>query len=379
MPERLSPFGFLLEDPAIWAAQTAEDTDVRFLAAAYGEATKVVGRTHPNPSVGAVIVKGGTIVGAGRTAAAGGPHAEVGALKKAGTKAKGATLYVTMEPCVHVGRTGPCVDAIITAGIERVIVGTRDPNPLVDGKGIKKLRRAGIEVALLERTVVGKKCAALIEPFRKHIAKGRPFVVAKVAASLDGKVATLTGHARWVSGPESRRVVHQLRDRLDAVMVGAGTVLNDDPSLTVRDLPGRRRGRNPLRVVVDGQDRVPKNAKVFLQRKGDRAPLVVGPGDHADLKCKARKGHTDLADAFAKLGDIGVTSVLVEPGPGLFTALVERKLIDELWWFAAPIVVGDDGVSAIGPRGRSRMDKVPRLENPRRHLVGDDVLFIGSP
>jgi diaminohydroxyphosphoribosylaminopyrimidine deaminase/5-amino-6-(5-phosphoribosylamino)uracil reductase len=379
MPEARfeSSFGFLVDPPA---PEIADDPDERFLLEAYVEALKGVGRTNPNPPVGCVIVKGGRIVARGHHAKVGGPHAEVVALDAAGPMAKGATAYVTLEPCVHTGRTGPCVDRVIAAGIKRVVVGSKDPNPLVSGRGLAKLRRAGVEVSLRSRGAGGRRCAAMIAPFAAHITAGRPWVVAKVAATLDGRVATRTGHARWVTGPKSRRLVHELRNRVDAVMVGAGTVLKDDPMLTVRGLA--RGARDPRRVILDGRGRVPAKARALA--KGEPAPIVLttrlgSPEGTEHVRCKAKGKHVDLKDALAKLGERGLTSVLVECGPGLLTALVDGKLIDELWWFTAPALVGDDGVGALGPRKRTQMDRVPRLENPGRYLVGEDVLFIGNP
>ena len=221
--------------------------DEAYLALALDEARAAAGRTSPNPPVGAVIVRGKRIVSAGHTAPAGGPHAEVVALKAAGKAARGATLYTTLEPCVHHGRTPPCTDAILAAGISRVVVGAKDRNPLVAGKGLERLKRAGLEVALADP---GGACEAVNAPFFTWVAHHRPYVILKAAATLDGRIATRSGDSRWITGKAARQLGHQWRDRVDAILVGAGTVRADDPRLTTR-LPGVA-GRDPVRVVLDG-------------------------------------------------------------------------------------------------------------------------------
>jgi diaminohydroxyphosphoribosylaminopyrimidine deaminase/5-amino-6-(5-phosphoribosylamino)uracil reductase len=247
-------------------------------------ARKAEGRTSPNPIVGAVIVRDGKIVGSGYHQFAGGDHAEIAALKRAGPKARGATLYITLEPCSHQGRTPPCTRALIGAGIKEVVAATRDPNPLVAGRGFRQLRRAGmiVRVGLLEA-----ECRALIEPFSKYITRRLPFVTLKLAATLDGKIAAVSGDARWISNAESRRSVHRLRNQVDAVLVGVETVRADDPRLTCR-IP---RGRNPWRVILDSRLRIPISAQVLRQREKPslrRAPPHRQPR-RAQSKRLARK------------------------------------------------------------------------------------------
>ncbi len=232
--------------------------DAEFMRAALRLARRGLGRTIPNPPVGAVVVKGGRIVGRGFHRRAGGDHAEVEAIRDAGRRASGATLYVTLEPCNHTGRTPPCTAAVLESGFSRVVVGTRDPNPDVRGGGLARLRRHEIEVV---EGVEGDLCRELIRPFAKRITSGMPLVTLKLAATLDGRIATRTGESRWISGERSRAMVHRWRDEMDAVMVGAGTVIEDDPELTCR----RPRGRDPLRVVVDGRLRIPLGARVLTK------------------------------------------------------------------------------------------------------------------
>lgn len=391
-----SPFSRVLDGALADALPGDASDDERFLAQAIDEAERALGRTWPNPPVGAVVVKGGRVVGAGHHVAAGQAHAEVVALERAGARARGATLYVSLEPCTHHGRTPPCVDRVLADGVARVVIGVRDPNPKVGGRGIAKLRRHGVEVQVLTKGPVAARAKGLIAPFASAMQRGRPWVVAKVAATLDGRVATSTGHARWITGGDARGLVHALRDRADAVLVGSGTALTDDPSLTVRDLPRGVRGRNPLRVLVDGKLRVDETARMLRRQPGDpagsvnalvlhggRAPAArvraLGAAGVATVGC-GRGARVDLDVAMTVLRARGLTSVLVEPGPALLGALLERGLVDELWWFTAPTLIGADGRPAAPALGVKQMDQALRLAPGLRvRAVGGDALFVGAP
>ena len=352
-------------------------------------ARKGLGRTSPNPPVGCVVVRQGRIIAGGYHRKAGEPHAEVEALAKLGGKGKkGDSLYVTLEPCNHFGRTPPCTDAILKSGIGRVVVGTRDPNPDVKGRGCEFLESHGIRVVT---GVLENECRELIEFFAKHAATGRPFVAAKSALTLDGWTATSTGHSRWITGEKSRRFVHRLRAEMDAVMVGVGTVLADDPSLTTR--LGAGRGRDPVRVIVDTHLRTPPEARVVTA--GDsNAPtwIAVGRGvPSARLKRYERKGVTplicpesggrvDLNALMDKLGSMSIASVLLEGGSTLTGSMIRGKLVDKFYVFQAPkILGGGDGVPmARGPGARSIEDCV-RLKDLKLRRFGEDLLWVGYP
>ena len=287
--------------------------DEKYMAEALAIAQYAMGRTSPNPMVGAVIVRDGRVVGQGWHRQAGTPHAEVHALRQAGELAQGATMYVTLEPCSHHGRTGPCTEAVIAAGIKKVIVAMADPNPLVAGKGIARLRDAGIEVI---EGVLAEKSANINEVFIKWISTGKPFVVLKSAMSLDGKIAAHTGHSQWITGSKAREVVHQLRDQYDGILVGIGTVLADDPSLTTRL---ETIGKNPLRIIVDSKARIPLDAQVIT----DGLPTILAvttqaPQEKLDalqtcgikvIVTETKEGRVDLPQLFQILGQQGITSI----------------------------------------------------------------------
>ena len=353
----------------------------RFMRLALREAARGLGRTSPNPVVGAVLVRKGRVVARGHHAKAGGPHAEVVALGSAGARARGADLYVTLEPCDHYGRTPPCSIAIMRAGVRRVIVGSSDPNPLVNGKGIARLRRAGVEVV---EGVLRPACDALNSHWFRWVRDRRPWVTLKAAVTLDGRIATRTGDARWVSGEAARRWVHRLRDRVDAVLVGAGTAKADDPELTTR-LPGGR-GRDPIRVVLDTDLSLPSGLRVFHARSA--APTIVahasssrrllGPGVEL-LRCRRGKGGVDLHDLLAKLAARGVVHLLVEGGSHVHSRFLEEGLADRLAVFVAPKLAGADGVPLAALRGPSRMADALALEDVEVERMGGDVLVQGRP
>jgi diaminohydroxyphosphoribosylaminopyrimidine deaminase/5-amino-6-(5-phosphoribosylamino)uracil reductase len=345
------------------------------------EAEKGLGRTSPNPAVGAVIVKGGRVVARGHHARAGGPHAEADALARAGRGARGADLYTTLEPCDHHGRTPPCSVAILEAGIRRVFVGSQDPNPLVDGRGISRLTAGGVEVV---RDVLRDECDALNAHWFRFITAHRPFVTLKAAVSLDGKLATRRGDSRWVTGPEARALVHRLRDRVDAVLVGAGTARCDDPRLTTR-LP-KGGGRDPLRIVLDTGLTLPGALKLFRQRSSARTIVAhaarrtrdLGPNVEL-LRCRGAAGGVDLADLLRKLAARGVTHLLVEGGAAVHGSFLRAGLVDRVALFVAPRIVGGDGVGWVGGAGVDRMADALQLRELEVEQVGDDLLLTGEP
>ena len=305
------------------------------------------GRTSPNPMVGALLVKEGRIVGEGFHERAGEPHAEVNALSATGPEASGATLYVTLEPCAHHGRTPPCVEAVLDAGVARVVVGMRDVNPAVAGRGVGRLAEAGVQV---EEGVLEEECRRLNEAYVTWMVERRPFVLLKAAASLDGKIATYRGESRWLSSEASRRRVHALRNEVDAVMVGAETVVRDDPELTVRLIEGDV--RHPLRVVVDSALRTPLTRRVLAERPEaqtlvvttNKAPLelreaVEGLGSEV-LVLPERNGRVDLAALMEKLAEREIVSLLLEGGGELNAAMLEAGLVDKVLVVVTPRLIG---------------------------------------
>lgn len=359
------------------------------MAQALQAAGRVVGRTFPNPPVGAVLAVGDRVVARGVHRHAGADHAEVDALRKVGFRApRGATLYVTLEPCAHHGRTPPCTEAILRAGVKRVVVGTADPHPHTDGQGLLRLRQAGVKVVV---GVLTDRCRSLIRGFESLATRGRPFVVLKLAATLDGRIATVTGQSRWVTGEPARREAHRLRDRLDAILVGAGTVRADDPELSCR-LP---RGRDPIRVVVSATLDVPVSARVFRPSSvpgwpsaivitGLRAPVSRVRALEARgvevLRLPLSAGRVEVAALLAALGDKGLTTVLVEGGSEIAASFLEGGWVDELCWFLAPKIVGGAGaIPAVAGRGVAHMDDALALDGLTVRRLGEDLLLTGRP
>lgn len=335
--------------------------------------------TSPNPMVGAVVLRAGDVVGEGYHRRAGGPHAEVAALRQAGESARGGTMYVTLEPCAHTGRTGPCAEAIVSAGVARVIIAHRDPSSKVSGRGIRRLRAAGVEVSVGDGEAEAR---ALNTGWLRAINAHRPFVALKYAATLDGKTASRGGDSRWITGPAARRETHRLRHAYDAIAVGAQTVLIDDPRLTARG--GGRGRRQPLRVVVDGRLRSDPGARVHATGEGGSVVLAacvapagrrrlfaVGGVDVEVLDSKVPSG----ADLLAALHRRGVTSVLVEGGGELAWSLVREGLVDRVYAFFGPIMLGGRSApSAIGGEGFERLADALRLDVVNVHRLGPDVL-----
>lgn len=360
----------------------SEDFDARCMAEAIELARTAEGDTRPNPLVGCVIVRGGEVIARGYHRRAGEAHAELDALSKIPGSAKGADLYVNLEPCCSHGRTPPCTDAIIEAGIRRVVVGTIDTNPRVQGAGIDKLRAAGIEVVT---GVLGNESREVNAPYFKTMEKGLPFVAAKWAMSLDGKIATRTRESAWISGEDSRERVHQLRDRFDAVMVGTRTLQADDPRLTCRVLGGR----DPLRIVLDARLSARSDSRVFEapgtivfaspDASAEREAELGGVGAVVVRSAVDAEGRFELEPLMRQLLQFEVMSVLVEGGGELLGSLFDAGLIDRVYAFVAPVLIGGrEATPAFGGIGVGGMDLARRLSNVRVEQVGDDVLIVGD-
>jgi diaminohydroxyphosphoribosylaminopyrimidine deaminase/5-amino-6-(5-phosphoribosylamino)uracil reductase len=361
------------------AGASGAAADERFMARALELAAHGLGRTWPNPPVGAVFVRGGRIVGEGYHTRAGAAHAEVEALRRAGRRARGATLYVTLEPCTHHGRTPPCVEALLPLGLRRVVVAMPDPDPRVRGRGIRRLRGARIPV------VVGpgaEQARVLTAGYCTRVLRGRPQVTLKLAATLDGRIATASGASRWITGPAARALAHGLRDVSDAVLVGAATVRADDPRLTCR-LPG---GRDPLRVVLAGPRLdLPSGARVLTAGTVVIAPRDAPAARVAALRRRgvdvlllpAKRGRVSFAAVARALGARGITSLLVEGGGTVAAAAIRSGVADRLILFLAPVLFGGDGVSAIGELGVAHPTRGIRLERVAVTWIGPDLVLEG--
>ena len=352
------------------------------MQAALGLARRGLGRVWPNPSVGCVIVAGGRVVGRAHTRPGGRPHAETEALAMAGAAARGATVYVTLEPCAHHGKTPPCAEALIAAGVGRVVSALRDPDPRVAGRGIALLRQAGIAVTERPRAADPR---AVTARFLSRIERGRPLVTLKLASTLDGRIATHRGERRWITGSPARMMVHRLRAESDAVAVGSGTALIDDPDLTCR-LPGLTR-RSPVRVVIDGRLRLPLTHRLAATARavptwvvtlegGDpcRAQAFAAAGLELFECPAAADGSVDLGAALAALGRAGLTRLLVEGGAKLAAALVRANLVDRVIWFRAPRLIGGDGLAALTGFGVDHLSQTPHFQRIALVPVGDDVM-----
>ncbi|MDF1577520.1 MAG: bifunctional diaminohydroxyphosphoribosylaminopyrimidine deaminase/5-amino-6-(5-phosphoribosylamino)uracil reductase RibD [Desulfobulbales bacterium] len=362
-----------------------DDQDFRFMRLAIREARKGLGKTSPNPCVGAVVVKDGTLIAKGCHRKAGMPHAEVNALAMAGRDAKGATIYVTLEPCNHTGRTPPCTAKILAAGVRRVVTGMDDPNPLVSGGGNAYLADRGVSVTT---GLLAEECRQLNRPFIKHVTTGLPWVIMKAGLSVDGRIATRSGHSNWVTCDDSRRYVHRLRDRVDAILVGSGTALADDPSLTARPAGGR--GRDPLRVVLDSSLQLSARAKM-LQLESE-APTWIFCGPDADVAkreelaaagavvkrvAKDPLGGLELTAVLRELGRAEITSLLVEGGGGIHAAFLRQGFYDAASLFIAPIFIGSEGVPVVGELAIDRIDQGKCFRVVRTRRLGCDVMIEG--
>lgn len=339
-----------------------------------------LGITWPNPAVGCVIVREGRVVGRGWTQDGGRPHAEVMALAQAGAAARGATAYVTLEPCAHHGKTPPCADALVAAGVARVVVALGDPDPRVNGQGLARLRAAGVDVGegILEDAARGDQAG-----FLSRVTRGRPMVTLKLASSLDGRIATASGESQWITGPEARRYVHALRMRHDAVMVGAGTARADDPILTVRGMGDLRQ---PVRVVLSRHLDLPLTSKLAATAR--EVPLWLVHGDRAQPEIKSAwdglgarlievpvlRGELDLGAALSALGEAGLTRVFCEGGGGLAASLLSQGLVDEFVGFTAGLALGAEGWPSLAAMGVGRLDEAPRLTLVETRAMGPDVM-----
>lgn len=359
--------------------------DERFMRLALSLGARGLGRVWPNPAVGCVLVRRGAIVGRGWTRPGGRPHAEVVALEAAGAAAAGSTAYVTLEPCAHHGRTPPCAAALIAAGVTRVVAATIDPDPRVSGRGLDRLREAGVEVdlgclaGLAERAHAG---------FFMRTRVGRPLVALKIAQTLDGRIATARGESQWITGPAARRYGHLLRATHDAVLIGGGTALGDDPLLTCR-LPGLEE-RQPVRVVLDRRLRL--DAASRLARTAREHPLWVLTAPDAPAArrsaleaCGAavlpvlRPGHDGLAEGLAHLGERGITRLLVDGGAGVATSLLRQRLVDRLHLVTAPTLLGGDGLAAVADLGVRRLVEAQRWRTVEERPLGTDRLALLEP
>ena len=355
--------------------------DLAHMRSALALARRGLGNTWPNPSVGCVIVSNGRVVGRAVTAAGGRPHAEPQALAMAGAAARGATAYVTLEPCCHHGRTPPCTDALIAAGVARVAIAARDPDPRVNGEGIAKLRAAGIAV---EQGMLADEADDILAGFFQRVTTGRPLVTLKLASTLDGRIATHGGESRWITGEPARRAAHALRGRHDAVLVGVGTVLADDPDLTCR-LPGFR--PTPIvRVVADSHLRTPLTARLVATARDAPTWMLIRHGTDAirraafaDLGIRlievpGADAGVDLHAGLALLGGAGITRLLVEGGAQIAAALLRAGLVDRVAWFHAPSVMGGDGWPAVQAFGIETLAAMPRFQRRQVTVLGEDVL-----
>lgn len=351
-------------------------------------ASKGVGKTSPNPAVGAVIVRGDKIIASGYHKKAGANHAEVDALSNLKTKITVRDIiYVTLEPCNHQGKTPPCTGAIIESGIKNVVVGMKDPNPSVKGGGIDYLRSKGVNV---KTGVLEEECEKLLEAYSKYVRTGKPFVTAKSALTLDGYSATSTGHSMWVTGEKARQYVHRLRSEIDAVMVGIGTVLADDPRLTSRLKRGK--DRNPCRIIVDTHLRMPENARLLDDDSKALTFIVTGKrvnrklikrierGNTYVLKCPVKGNRIDLDAMMHILGKKSITSILLEGGAGLMGSMIREKLVDKFLIFKAPkLLGGNDGVPMAVGKGPEHMNDSLALRDINVKKYGEDMLISGYP
>jgi len=348
-------------------------------------AGKARGRTSPNPMVGAVIVKNGRVIAEGYHKKAGRPHGEIEALRKAGKRARGAQLFINLEPCCHHGRTPPCTDAIIESGLREVYVGMRDPNPQVAGKGIRQLKRAGITV---HTGLLKKECQRLNEVFVKYIETGKPFVVLKSALSLDGKIATSIGESQWITGPEARERVHQMRDQVDAILVGAGTVLKDNPRLTTRLKKGK--GHNPARVILDAKAEIPLKARVFHHANRDRVVYFTTNKASASRVNRLtdrgiriqvisnKNNRIQLKNLIKMLGQMEISSVLLEGGSGINASALKEGVVDKVALFLAPLIIGGESApGVVGGPGIKSLRQALKIKNLTMTPVGTDWMVEG--
>lgn len=359
--------------------------DAKFMGRALEIAAKGSGYTNPNPLVGAVIVKEGRIIGEGYHEVYGGNHAEVNAINNAVEDVKGSTMYVTLEPCSHYGKTPPCAKALVEKGIKKVVIGLKDPNPLVSGKGIEILKSNGIEVVVGVLEDQGKK---LNEIFLKYITTKTPFCVMKTAMTLDGKIAATTGDSKWITGEISRKYVHNLRHKLSGIMIGVGTVIADDPLLTTRvDFIG---GKDPTRIIIDSSGRMPLEAKVLNLKSNAKTIIATTEKAHKDkIRALEEKGAeiiitsiknngVDLRELMKKIGEMNIDSILLEGGSKINYSALEAGIVDKVNAFISPkIVGGDTAKTPVGGEGKKYMKDAILLKDTEIHHFGDDIMVEG--
>jgi diaminohydroxyphosphoribosylaminopyrimidine deaminase/5-amino-6-(5-phosphoribosylamino)uracil reductase len=364
-----------------------EDKYIQYMRRAIVLARKALGRTSPNPMVGAVVVKGGEVVGEGYHARAGQPHAEIEALSRAGHYARSADLYVTLEPCCYFGRTPPCTEAIIEAGIKRVFVGMKDPNKQVSGKGLRSLKKHGIVIV---PDVLKEECVKLNKPFIKMMETGIPFVTLKTAMSLDGKIATRSGDSRWITGKLARNHVHTIRNQVDAILVGTETVLKDDPRLTCRLNTGDV--KHPVRIILDRRNRIPLTAKVFKNSRSQKVVYVTGPDISSRrlktlvsnkvvvLNGKILKSEFDIKYLLKELGSMDMNSILIEGGAVLNSSVVKAGVVDRVVAFISPILIGGaQSPGFVGGQGVLKVKGAMKLKDINVTKIGEDLMVEATP
>lgn len=357
--------------------------DEYYMGLAINLARKGIGKVNPNPMVGAVIVKDNKIVGTGYHEKYGGKHAEVNAIENSRESLNGSTMYVNLEPCSHFGKTPPCVDKIIESKINKVVIASVDPNPLVQGKGVKKLRDAGIEVKV---GVLDEENKKLNEVFLKYIKNKKPFVVMKVAMSLDGKIATTTGQSKWISCDESRRYVHKLRSEVMSILVGINTVIKDDPMLDCR----LENGKNPIRIIVDTTLKIPIDSKIVSSSKSIRTIVVTTKNANRNvmklLECKGveiltvnlKNNLVDLKEMINKLGELNIDSILIEGGSSLNFSAMNENIVDKIQVYVAPIILGgESSKTPIGGQGVDDIKEAFKLHKLEYKQIGSDILIEG--
>lgn len=363
-------------------------SDEFFMRQALRLARKAIGQTSPNPAVGALLVKNGAVIGRGYHRRAGLAHAEVEALRDAGAQARGATLYVTLEPCNHAGRTPPCCDAILASGIRRVVAAVKDPNPITRGRGLNRLKRCGVKIAV---GVLEEEARQLNAPFFKVMTTGLPFVLVKVAQSLDGKIATRFGESRWITSTDSRKLVHRWRAQADGILVGINTLLRDDPRLTAR-IAGSRRKDKPVKIILDTHLQIPPAARCLSKESPPPTWIVTCKNPHSARAAKilargaelvpARidsQGRIALRPLFRSLARRGIQSLIVEGGSEVIASVLKEDLADRAAFFIAPkIIAGREAPGAVGGTGASRLAHAVLLKNRLARFVGPDLLVEGD-
>lgn len=361
-----------------------DSKDIFFMRKALRLAKRGSGRVHPNPLVGAVLVKKGRVIAEGFHEKFGGPHAEVVAVRRAGSRARGATLYVTLEPCAHFGKTPPCADFILNHGIRKVVIGAPDPNPRVAGKGLRRLKKAGVQVVL---GVSAKEAAELNKDYNYWVATGRPYVVAKVGQSLDGKIATRGGQSRWITGPEARAYAHGLRASSDAVLVGVNTIIKDNSLLNVRY---GKKGAAPVKIILDSRLRTPADARIFSKASSGAVWLAAtaraGRGSRKRLEGKAeilqirgKRGNVDLRSLLDTLGKRGIVRLLVEGGGEALGSAFSERVVNEAHFIIAPKIIGGaDAVSAVEGRGALFLKDCAKLKDAEIKRLGEDWVVRGT-